>query len=166
MNLTKHLLVAAFFLGSSMLHAAEPDPKTAGQEIAATIKAIYKPDYGLLLKHTHDAVLELAGGKKAFKKTLVQTHGYLASKNVSVETVEVGVKLDYFETEKNEFFFIATRITLKVGDKTHVAPGHQMGVKKKSDKVWKYIDCSALDDEQVRKMFPDFPEDKKLPNGK
>lgn len=164
--MTKYLALSAFFLSSLLLQADEPDQKVVAQEIAATIRAVYTPDYDLLLKHTHEEVLKLAGGEKAFKKGLKQTHEFLISKNVSIESVAVGKTLDYFETAENEFFFVATRIMIKVGEKVQAAPGHQLAVRKKDTKVWKYIDCSALNDELVRKMFPDFPKDQKLPNGK
>lgn len=159
----KQLALSVFLLSSGFLHADAPDAKERGKEITATIKAVYVPDYDLLLKHTHEEVFKLAGGKESFLETLKKTHEFLKSKNVSIAKVEISEELDYFKTEQNEFFFVASKITLKVGEKTHVAPGHQLGVKKKGSDVWKYIDRSALNDELIRKMFPDFPEDKALP---
>jgi len=166
MTIRKYLIIAALFLSTNFLQAEAPDSKIISKEVTATINAIYKPDYELLIKHTHDEVFKLAGGKEAFLKTMKQTHTFLTDKNVSIGGVEVDEKLDYFKTAENEFIFVAAKITIKVGDKSQVAPSHQLGVKKNGTDVWKYIDCSALNDELVRKMFPDFPADKKLPNGK
>jgi len=140
-----------------------PERDAVAQEIAALIRAVYTPDFKLLIKHTHDKVLELAGGKKAFMATLQQTHDFLKKNNVSVKSVAVGKKLDHFESAENQFFFISTKIILQIGEKEQAAPGHQLGVKKKGTDIWKYIDCSALNDELLRTMFPDFPKDKTLP---
>ena len=38
-------------------------------------------------------------------------------------------------------------------------------VRKKTGTVWSYIDCSSLNDSLARKWFPDFPKEKKVPQG-
>jgi hypothetical protein len=143
--------------------AREPDQASVANDVKAIMSAIYKPDYDLILKHTHEKVLEITGGKDAFLKAIKQTHNFLKEGGVSFNKAEVGRKIDYFAGTDNEFFFVPTRITLNGPDGTITESSHPLGVKKKTGNVWKYFDCSALNEYLVRGWFPDFPKGKKLP---
>lgn len=159
----KQLTLCFFLLSSCFIKAEAPNAKVVGKELESLIKALYVPDYDLLLKHTHDSVLQLTGGEETFKATLKQTHELMKQNNVTISAVKTGEKLDYFTGEKNEYFFIPTELTLKVGENEQKAAGHQLGIRKKGTEVWKYIDCSMLTKELVSQLIPDYPKDKELP---
>ena len=144
--------------------AKEPDPKIVQKELGDVISAVFKADMEPIEKHTHERVFAIVGDKKTFLAEIEKAFKGVQEAGVVLIRAEVGEKLDYFKGKENEFFFVSTNIVMKVGDKEpQMVPGYQLGVKKTTETVWKYIDCSSLTVEMAREWFPDFPKDKKLP---
>lgn len=155
------LLVAA---SSVTVYGQQPKKDRVEKEVTAAVGAIYVGDYDLLLRHTHDKVLEIVGGKETFLVALKQATEALQDAGITFEGVEFG-KVQYFAGQENEFLVIPTKITIKTADGDTTTAGAQLGVKKKSSKVWKYMDLSALNEKLVRTWFPDYPKDREVPQG-
>ena len=156
--------LAALLVASVPANSQEPDAAIVAKEVSAVIKALYDGDHARILKHTHPRVLALVGGESAFSKVMKESTKTLKDAGFSFQKVEFG-KIEYVAGKEHEFVLIPTKITVKTADGPDVTPGYQFGVKKKTEKVWSYIDCSSLTDRLAREWFPDFPKDRKVPEG-
>jgi len=143
--------------------ADKPKQEDVERELRSYISAVFRADMGPIMKHTHERVIAMVGDEATFRAEIEGVFEQGKNAGVKLVSADFGKELDYFAGGENEFFLIETTIVVKVGDKESANPGHQLGVKKKADKVWKYIDCSSLTTELAQEWFSDFPKDKKIP---
>ena len=144
--------------------ADKPKQEDVERELRSVIAAVFRADMDPIMKHTHERVIAMVGDEETFRTAIEGAFKQVGEAGVKFVSADIGEEIDYFAGKENEFFLVETTIVMKVGDKVLPAePGHQLGVKKKTDKVWKYIDCSSLTTELAREWFSDFPKDKKIP---
>ena len=143
--------------------ADKPKQEDVERELRSLIAAYFRADIAPIMKYTHERMLAGFGDEEAFRAELAEVKSQAESFRVKFVSADIGEEIDYFAGKENEFFLVETTVVVVVGDKKHRMGGPWLGVKKKTVKGWKYIDCTSLTTELAREWFSDFPKDKKIP---
>ena len=149
--------------GQAPKAVVEPDAAQVKREIGEMVKAVFNADMGPIEKHSHEKAIAVVGDRQTFIETMERYFREAKDAGVRLVSFESG-EPEFFSGEVHHFALVPTTVVMFAAGEESTNPGHQLGVKKKTDEIWKYIDCSSLTTEMAREWFPDFPPDRNLPS--
>ncbi|PQO41660.1 hypothetical protein [Blastopirellula marina] len=163
------LMVSAYAGRPVVAEDSKADWKDTDQvqkDVREMITATYGGEPEELLKFTHPKVVALMGGPEQTKKTLKLILGKFKEMGMKLDEFKFSADPIFLETEQSHFVIVPTNSIMSMGGKKVESQNYQFGQKSKSDKTWKYIEGSRLNQDNVRQFFPDFPKDFEFPKTK
>lgn len=142
---------------------AGPGYEQVNADLQKVMAAVFESDMETIATFTHPKIFELVGGKEQFMEQIGKVFDQTKAAGVRFGGATVGKEIDYFTGTDNEFLIVGTEMSIEAGGNATKQSGHQLGVKKKGEAGWKYVDCSALNTQMARDWFPDFPADRSIP---
>lgn len=142
---------------------AGPTYEQVNADLQKVLAAVFVSDMESVATYTHPKIFELVGGREQFMEQIGKVFDQTKAAGVRFGGATVGKEIDYFTGTENEFLLVFAEVSVEVAGNITKQSGHQLGVKKKGEAGWKYLDCSALNTQMARDWFPDFPADREIP---
>ena len=158
-----YLVMVSILLMGGLVMADPPKAEVLKKELGAVLQAPYLGKGELILKHSHSNLVDLLGGKKTFLESIAQLEKILKEGGVTFGEAKIGEPYSYQKTKEREYFLVDVLLTLKKGGEVFPNELTQFVVKDTNDETWRFIDTNGLNDEIMRKLFPDIPKKFTLP---
>jgi|GEM_PF-5783782 len=161
------LLSLALFAAAPAFAApiSQNDQAVIAKEIDQMSHALENHDVAFLADHTYDFAVDQAGGRDAFMKSAESSIQALASKHYRVISVAPQIPSDSVDAGSLEVCVIKEHLVFGVDNDTYQAESFVLGIRKKSDKDWKYLDGAGIskNPSMLKKALPALPDSFQLP---
>lgn len=137
--------------------------KRVQEDVRKCQAAVYSADVDVVLSFSHPKILELMGGIEKAKETLTKTLNKLKESEMKVESLEFPEPPRFFDSKSNHFVIISTHTIISSKGQKAESLNFQLGIKAIGENKWTYIEGSRLNNENVKQLFPDFPDNYEFP---
>ena len=145
----------ALAVGALAVSPQSQDATVVQQDVRRANDALYSGDVDTLLRYTHPRIIELMGGEQKTRETLKESLKVV--REMRVEKLSFPDAPRFFEGQDNFFVFVPTLTIVMVKGQRIESLNFQLGIKKKGQENWAYVEGSRINDSNVRSLFPDFP---------
>ena len=142
-----------------------PDPrkKLVRQKAAEISQALAAGDFGTVVRLTYPKVVELAGGSEKMIGHLQTGMQKMKSNGVAIASVKVGSPSEFQAAGADLFAIVPTAIELNVPGGKLTQKSFVVGISSDAGQSWLFADGNGLGADQVKTVFPNFPDSVPLP---
>jgi hypothetical protein len=134
------------------------------QDVIDLSKAVFEGDIDTIVRFTHPAVIELAGGEDALRRTLKDAVQTFASAGMKLESLKFPSVPTFLEGGGHRFVIVPTLSVTLVNGQRVESLNFQIGWFDAAASQWKYIEGSRVNADNVQQLFPGFPQDFEFPS--
>ena len=88
----------------------------------------------------------------------------MKQQNVKMESIEFVGSPYFAESEKNQFAMVPTKIIISTKQGRVENTGFIFGQRARNTDKWGYLEGNKLNNQNIRELFPDFPQGSSLPS--
>lgn len=157
------IVFAAHVCSAEVLDAeGEKDLKANAKKL---FEATQGGDVDALIKYTHPAIYEIAGGKEKFIEITKMAMDMLEKQKIEFGDIEYGKPSELYEVEGGKLCVLPTKSVIKVGDKRVRSEGYMLAIKETATGDWLFLDGNGFkgNHDMLFKMFPKLPKSIELP---
>lgn len=160
--------LALFFCTALSLTAGElaaDDKKALTTRASTLVDGFQKGDVEAIIRMTHPAIYELAGGKEPFEAMARDAMKSIAETGLKVEESKLGEPSRTWEAGKETVCFVPVTILFSMQGKKIRTTTYYVGVKGGASQEWLFLDGSGFgkNPELLKQVLPGLPEDVVLP---
>lgn len=137
--------------------------KSIQEDVRKCMAAVYSADVDVVLTFSHSKTIDLMGGKEKAKEILTKTLTKLKESEMKVESLEFPEIPKYFDSKTNHFVIISTLTIISSKGQKAESLNFQLGIKAIGENKWTYIEGSRINNENIKQLFPDFPDNYEFP---
>lgn len=137
--------------------------KSIQGDLRKCMAAVYSADVDVVLTYSHPKIIDLMGGKEKAKEILTKTLTQLKESEMKVESLEFPEIPKYFDSKTNHFVIISTLTIISSKGQKVESLNFQLGIKAIGESKWTYIEGSRINNENIKQLFPDFPDNYDFP---
>jgi hypothetical protein len=134
------------------------------QDVIDLSKAVFEGDIDTIVRFTHPAVVELAGGEGPLRQTLKDALQTFASAGMKLESLSFPSGPTFLEGGGHRFVVVPTLSVTVVNGQRVESLNFQIGSFDKTASRWTYIEGSRLNSDNVQLLLPGFPQDFEFPS--
>lgn len=144
---------------------SQDDQALIAKEIGQMTHALENHDVAFLVDHTYDYAVKQAGGREAFIKSAESTMTAMESKHYRVISLDPQVPTDAVDAGSYQVCVIKENLVFGVDNQTYHAESFVLGIRKKDEKDWKYLDGAGIskDPAFLKKALPSLPDSFQVP---
>ena len=105
------------------------------------------------------------GGKKELLAAIATIKERLTAQGIRIRKYEFVPPFRFISGTKRQYVIVPTLVEMGFAEGIVRAHGFQLGIEV-APGVWQFLDGEGTTREMVKRYFPDFPADEKLPEGK
>lgn len=131
--------------------------------VEAGARAVYRGDVDAVLATSHPVVIRMLGGMDRARDTLKKTLEPILSIGMSIESFAFPRPPEFLDVGERRFVIVPTLTVLTANGARVESLNFQFGVLEPGALEWKFVEGSRLNDDNVHRLFPDFPPDYVFP---
>jgi hypothetical protein len=132
-------------------------------DVKAFLEALYAGDFEAVLEHTHPILFAAMGGREAALEAVRAGISPLLEKGLRVESFGFPREPEFVPGGKTLFAIVPTLMVVELNGRRVESLNYQFGILESDVEDWKYVEGSRIDNDNVRLLFPDFPEGFEFP---
>jgi hypothetical protein len=144
------------------IHAQKVVP--VQQDVIDLSRAVFEGDIDTVVRFTHPAVIQLAGGEDQLRQTLKAAMAQFASAGMKLESLSFPSAPTFLEGGGHRFVVVPTLSVTVVQGQRVESLNYQMGSFDETASRWTYIEGSRVNSDNVQLLFPGFPQDFEFPS--
>jgi len=126
-------------------------------------EAVMSGDLNTLAFYTHPAVVSGMGGKEQMVAAVKKGNDEMKKSGASFRGVRMGTPGKFFRTPKHIFSLLPQTLLINIKDGYLETQTSMLGVSDDQGKMWKFVSAGNLSRAQLKSLFPDLPDDLKIP---
>jgi hypothetical protein len=126
-------------------------------------QAIVANDHERIVDGTHPKIIEKAGGRDQMIALLEFNAQQMKSNGSTIQSVSFDTPADLAEGGAELFGIIRYSLVMTVRGRQANQRFFLIGVSEDGGRIWKFVDGGQADLAKVRKLFPNFPGQLRLP---
>ena len=159
-------LLALVFAGcgtSPLPPSPEEMAATVQQDVESLLTSLYDGDFAAVISYTHPVIVKSLGGYQEARAAIEDSLSPALMAGMQVESLTFPHPPEFVETERTTFAVVPTLMVLQLDGQQVESLNFQFGVLDADSMHWKYVEGSRLNSENVRVLFPSFPNDYDFP---
>jgi hypothetical protein len=142
-----------------------PDPrkKLVRQKAIEISQALVAGDFATVVQLTYPKVVEMTGGSDKMIALLQTGMQKMKGNGVEITSVKVGTPSEFHTAGADLFAIVPTAIELKVPGGKLTQKSFVVGISADAGETWLFADGNGLSADQVKTVFPNFPDSLPLP---
>jgi len=151
-------LFLTLLLGLTLIinSAKAQDTLKIKQTAQLMVNAFAKQDYNTLIDYTYPKVIELGGGKEKMKTIIENAMNGLKDKGFTFKSITLGPISKIYKAGTELHCAITQYLALNVTGGYITSTSPLMCISSDQGKSWTFISAGDLDEEKIKKLFPDY----------
>jgi hypothetical protein len=137
--------------------------ETVQRDVESMLRALYAGDVATVVDHTAPVVLEGLGGRERALATIEQSMSAMSKQGLRLESFTFPRPPEFVETDLAVFAVVPTLIVVELRGQRIESLNYQFGVLYRGQERWRYAEGSRIKQDNVRSLFPSFPESYRFP---
>ncbi len=160
--------IALFFLVASPVRAgvlSEADARKLQADVAAITADFERGDAESLIRKTHPALYEMAGGQETYAQIVRQGVDQLRQSGVKFASSDIGKPTHTYKAGDEEVCFVPRVSIMEITGKKMKSTTFMIAVRRIGGEEWKYLDGAGLrtHPEMLYQLFPELERNIPLP---
>jgi hypothetical protein len=142
------------------------DPPTGDRvqaDVQALTEAVYAGEVDRIIDYTHPTVLELLGGSATARQSVERVAVGMRKLGMKLESMSFPAAPTCVSGGGRRFAIVPTLNLVTAGPQRFESLNFQLGVLEPGATAWKYVEGSRVNNQNVRVLFPGFPEGVEFP---
>jgi hypothetical protein len=144
---------------------SQDDQAAMAKSVSEMAHALENHDASTLADQTFDYAIKEAGGRDAYIKVIENSFQSLDTKRYHMISYTPEIPQDSVDAGSYDVCVIKENLAFELEDHTYRIASFVLGIRKKSDKDWKYLDGAGISKhpELLKKALPSLPESFHVP---
>jgi len=152
----KPVIALVFSLLLPILTFGSPATESAHKQAQECVTAYMKRDWDKVISFTHPTLINLIGGKRAWKKTLQKTYQELDEEGVIYEKLTVKEPGEPANVGKNLYVHVPKTSVLRIDGKRIQVESTLLGCSSDGGKKWTFSDTTEMSEALYYHVFPEL----------
>lgn len=137
--------------------------KTVQKDVESMVRALYSGDVATVIDYTHPVILEGLGGRERALAMIDESMSPMLKKGLRIESFTFPRPPEFVEADGGVFAIVPTLLVLDLGGQRVESLNYQLGVLDGDGEKWRYAEGSRIKPDNVRSLFPSFPDGHRFP---
>ena len=158
----KYVLFSLMLLNSALNTKAQDTLKMVSTA-KLMLDAMFQEDYETLIRYTYPKAIEIGGGKEQMLETVKTNMSKVKSAKMSFHSAKLLPHGKIYQAGKELHCILPHTLVLKMEVGYISGMGQLLCISADGGKNWTYVDVGDKSPEKIKKLFPDFNPDLKIP---